>query len=100
MALRSMKIVGPLVTGVVGAVALIAAVLVPMVMASASSGASSPPLVTAAPDLRTATLDKTGLVHFCFDDAIAKIDPTQLFLVGYDSADFTTATSADVDPAD
>src|SRR2546423_47820 len=81
---------------------VLAWLLVPGVEASAAIGASSAPLSTAAPDLRTSSvLDvPTSKVQFCFDQPVANFggNAGKFHLNGYNDAVGTTGSAIGVDP--
>jgi hypothetical protein len=82
---------------------LIMSLAVPLA-ASASIGASSSPLSTAAPDLRTAAVENVAAdrVRFCFDQPVANFGGNQsnFHLVGYNDSQVASGTSigADTNP--
>src|SRR2546423_8823993 len=83
--------------GAFSAALLIAALMIPPMLASASIGATSSPLSTAAPDLRTAAVSNATNqeVKYCFDQAIASFlgSATDFHLQGYDDRIYATGTS-------
>ena len=91
---RSLRVVALL-----GAALLTIGVLPPTV-ASAVIGASSSPLTTAAPDLRTVAVTTAPETRWCFDQPVANfVGNFALFhLTGYDDMVTATGTQLGVDP--